>query len=162
MQSERSYLGPHLIIVPKTTSSNWMREIARWTPNLTCFKFHGTAEEREVQKRQLGTADVTITTYEMVIREKAALRRVSWKYCCVDEAHRIKNERSVLSTVVRTLPSRHRLLITGTPLQNSLHELWALLNFLVPSIFDAAADFEQWSAPQPPRRTLQPIVPRSY
>ena len=59
----------------------------------------------------------------------------------IDEAHRIKNEHSLLSTVVRTFSTEHRLLITGTPLQNSLHELWALLNFLVPSMFDAAADF---------------------
>ena len=59
----------------------------------------------------------------------------------IDEAHRIKNEHSLLSVYVRTFSTEHRLLITGTPLQNSLHELWALLNFLVPSMFDAAADF---------------------
>ena len=122
-----------------------MREIARWTPNLTAMKFHGTQEERETQKLQLGKADVTVTTYEMVIREKSALKKVRWRYLYIDEAHRIKNEHSLLATVVRTFSTEHRLLITGTPLQNSLHELWALLNFLVPSMFDQASDFEQWS-----------------
>ena len=145
LKAHRDLPGPHLIIVPKSTSSNWMREIGRWTPNLSCAKFHGSQQEREVQKRVLGQQDVTVTTYEMVIREKAALRKVPWRYLVIDEAHRIKNEHSLLATVVRTLPSQHRLLITGTPLQNSLHELWALLNFLVPTMFDAAADFEQWS-----------------
>ena len=144
LKAYRDYGGPHLIVVPKSTSSNWMREIARWTPNLTSMKFHGTQEEREVQKRSLGAMDVTVTTYEMVIREKAALRKVRWRYLYIDEAHRIKNEHSLLAQVVRTLSTEHRLLITGTPLQNSLHELWALLNFLVPTLFDQASDFEQW------------------
>ena len=121
-----------------------MREIGRWTPNLTSMKFHGTQEEREQQKLQLGLKDVTVTTYEMVIREKSALKKVKWKYLYIDEAHRIKNEHSLLSTVVRTFSTEHRLLITGTPLQNSLHELWALLNFLVPSMFEQASDFESW------------------
>ena len=143
LKEYRHYPGPHLIVVPKSTSSNWMREVGRWTPNLTAMKFHGNQEEREVQKLQLGKTDVVVTTYEMVIKEKSALKKVHWRYLYIDEAHRIKNEHSLLSTVVRTLPTEHRLLITGTPLQNSLHELWALLNFLVPTIFDQAADFEQ-------------------
>lgn len=141
---ETGYTGPHLIIVPKSTSSNWVREVGRWTPTLSVMKFHGNQQEREEQKKRLGQCDITVTTYEMVIREKSALKKVRWKYLYIDEAHRIKNEHSLLSTVVRTIPTEHRLLITGTPLQNSLHELWALLNFLVPSMFDQASDFEQW------------------
>ena len=78
----------------------------------------------------------------MLLTTRAVIA-VSLSFPCadIDEAHRIKNEHSLLSTVLRTFSTEHRLLITGTPLQNSLHELWALLNFLVPSMFDAAADF---------------------
>ena len=133
LKAYRAYAGPHLIIVPKSTSSNWMREIARWTPNLTAMKFHGTQDEREVQKRALGSTDVVVTTYEMVIREKSALRKIHWRYLFIDEAHRIKNENSLLAIVVRTLPSEHRLLITGTPLQNSLREVHAIALTRIPT-----------------------------
>ena len=71
-------------MVPKSTSSNWLREVGRWTPNLTAFKFHGNQQEREEQKKLLGTHDVTITTYEMVIREKSALRKIKWRYLCTN------------------------------------------------------------------------------
>jgi SWI/SNF-related matrix-associated actin-dependent regulator of chromatin subfamily A member 5 len=76
--------------------------------------------------------------------EKSVLRTVSWNYLIIDEAHRIKNEKSVLSKVVRVFSSAHRLLLTGTPLQNNLHELWALLNFLMPQIFSSSEDFDEW------------------
>jgi SWI/SNF-related matrix-associated actin-dependent regulator of chromatin subfamily A member 5 len=88
--------------------------------------------------------DVCVTSYEMVIKEKNFFRRFHWRYVIIDEAHRIKNENSVLSRVVRMLRTNYRLLITGTPLQNNLHELWALLNFLLPEIFSSAEKFEEW------------------
>lgn len=156
LKQYRNCPGPHLIIVPKSTSSNWAREVNRWTSNLTCFKFHGNQEERDQQKIEAtqkinalasGKEEkgyVIITTYEMVIREKGFFARQNWKYIYIDEAHRIKNENSLLSRVVRTFNSEHRLLITGTPLQNNLHELWALLNFLVPQLFHSSDDFAEW------------------
>lgn len=67
-----------------------------------------------------------------------------WSYIAIDEAHRIKNENSMLSRSVRTFNSDARLLLTGTPLQNNLHELWALLNFLLPNIFGSSEEFDQW------------------
>ena len=82
LKAYRNYPGPHLVVVPKSTSSNWLREIGRWTPNLTAYKFHGNQQEREAQKKVLGTHDVTITTYEMVIRERSALRKINWRYLC--------------------------------------------------------------------------------
>ncbi len=91
-----------------------------------------------------GDWNVCITTYEMVIIEKAALKKKKWRYLIIDEAHRIKNENSLLSQVVRMFKSANRLLITGTPLQNNLHELWALLNFLLPDVFNSAEDFQRW------------------
>lgn len=80
----------------------------------------------------------------MVIREANAFRKFAWRYLIVDEAHRLKNEESKLSTVLRSFSSHSRLLITGTPLQNNLHELWALLNFLLPDIFKSADEFDSW------------------
>jgi SNF2 family DNA or RNA helicase len=74
----------------------------------------------------------------------AALRKFTWRYIVIDEAHRIKNEKSVLSQVVRLYNTQYRLLLTGTPLQNNLHELWALLNFLLPDVFTSAEDFDAW------------------
>ncbi|TRY50210.1 Bromodomain/HAS/DEXDc/SNF2 domain containing protein [Cryptosporidium tyzzeri] len=86
--------------------------------------------------------NVCLTTFEMAIKEKWRLQKISWKYCILDEAHRIKNEKSLLSEVVRLLKSKNRLLITGTPLQNNLRELWSLLNFLMPNLFSSSEDFE--------------------
>lgn len=80
----------------------------------------------------------------MCLLEKGALKRISWQYIMIDEAHRIKNENSSLSQIVRLFNCRNRLLITGTPLQNNMHELWALLNFLLPDIFSSAEDFANW------------------
>jgi SWI/SNF-related matrix-associated actin-dependent regulator of chromatin subfamily A member 5 len=87
---------------------------------------------------------VLCTTYEVAVIEKAALKKFHWQYLIIDEAHRIKNENSVLSQIVRTYTTKHRLLITGTPLQNNMHELWALLNFLLPDIFSSSEDFDEW------------------
>merc|ERR1719223_2105033 len=88
--------------------------------------------------------DALVTSYEGILKERGSLAKVDWKYLIIDEAHRIKNENSSLSVAVRTLKTDFRLLITGTPLQNNLHELWALLNFLLPEIFGSAGQFEEW------------------
>lgn len=80
LKQYRDYGGPHLIIVPKSTSSNWLREVRRWVNNLTVHRFHGNAEEREKQKPDVDTHDVTITTYEMVILEKSFFAKKNWHY----------------------------------------------------------------------------------
>ena len=142
----RNIPGPHLIIAPKSTVSNWVREVARWCPTLKTLRFHGVKNERPGLVEQLlgGGWNVCITTYEMVIIERSSLKKIKWQYLYIDEAHRIKNEQSLLSKVVRLFSTTHRLLITGTPLQNNLHELWSLLNFLLPDVFNSADDFERW------------------
>ena len=81
--------------------------------------------------------DILITSYEMCLREKSTLKKFSWEYIIIDEAHRIKNVDSLLSQIIRTFVSRGRLLITGTPLQNNLQELWSLLNFILPDVFSS-------------------------
>ncbi|KAI1389978.1 SWI/SNF family of DNA-dependent ATPase [Hypoxylon trugodes] len=143
--------GPHLIIVPKSTLDNWKREFAKWTPEVDVLVLQGAKEERHalINDRLVDEKfDVCITSYEMILREKSHLKKFAWEYIIIDEAHRIKNEESSLSQVIRLFNSRNRLLITGTPLQNNLHELWALLNFLLPDVFGDSEAFDQWFSGQ--------------
>ncbi|UJR08789.1 hypothetical protein I4U23_013045 [Adineta vaga] len=138
---------PHLVISPKSTLRNWMNELKRWVPSLNSVCLIGSQEERTRvihDEIEPGGWDVLVTSYEIVLREAALLKKHNWSYVVIDEAHRIKNEQSKLSKMVRLLKSTNRLLITGTPLQNNLHELWALLNFLLPDVFDSADDFNAW------------------
>ncbi|KAK4447910.1 ISWI chromatin-remodeling complex ATPase ISW2 [Podospora aff. communis PSN243] len=143
--------GPHLVVVPKSTLDNWNREFTRWTPEVNVLVLQGAKEERHqlINDRLVDESfDVCITSYEMILREKAHLRKFAWEYIIIDEAHRIKNEESSLAQVIRMFNSRNRLLITGTPLQNNLHELWALLNFLLPDVFGDSEAFDQWFSGQ--------------
>ena len=143
--------GPHLITVPKSTLDNWKREFAKWTPEVNVLVLQGAKEERHnlINDRLIDEKfDVCITSYEMILREKAHLKKFAWEYIIIDEAHRIKNEESSLAQIIRLFNSRNRLLITGTPLQNNLHELWALLNFLLPDVFGDSEAFDQWFSGQ--------------
>ena len=143
----RNITGPHICIVPKSVTNNWMRELKKWCPTLRPVRLLGSKEERaRVLREDLvpGTFDVLVTSYEGILKEKGGLMKIQWQYLLIDEAHRIKNPNSSLSKIVRMIPTQFRLLITGTPLQNNLNELWALLNFLLPDIFASEADFETW------------------
>ncbi|XP_052154391.1 probable chromatin-remodeling complex ATPase chain [Oryza glaberrima] len=143
----RGITGPHMVVAPKSTLGNWMKEIQRFCPVLRAIKFLGNPEERNHIRENLlvpGKFDVCVTSFEMAIKEKTALKRFSWRYIIIDEAHRIKNENSLLSKTMRIYNTNYRLLITGTPLQNNLHELWSLLNFLLPEIFSSAETFDDW------------------
>ncbi|KAK3678899.1 chromatin remodeling complex Adenosinetriphosphatase [Recurvomyces mirabilis] len=143
--------GPHLIAVPKSTLDNWSRECAMWIPEINVLVLQGAKDERHdlIQDRLLDEKfDVCITSYEMILREKSHLKKFAWEYIIIDEAHRIKNEESSLAQIIRIFNSRNRLLITGTPLQNNLHELWALLNFLLPDVFGDSSAFDQWFSGQ--------------
>jgi len=153
-QSE-SVDGLHLVVVPKSTIINWCREFAKWCPTLRVFALEAnTKEERLAMIKQhfknksarqvvADTGNVIICSYEICMIEHAVLRRLDYEYIIVDEAHRLKNNASKFSRTLRTeFRSNHRLLITGTPLQNNLRELWSLLNFLLPDLFSSADDFE--------------------
>ncbi|CAL4075902.1 unnamed protein product, partial [Meganyctiphanes norvegica] len=147
MKHFRNISGPHIVIVPLSTLRNWENEFEKWCPSLRTIALIGDKDTRAkfVQKvLRPGKWDVCITSYEMIVREKAPLKKIKWKYMVIDEAHRIKNEKSLLSRVIRTFKTTNRLLLTGTPLQNNLHELWALLNFLLPEVFSSASDFDAW------------------
>ncbi|KAL8962649.1 MAG: hypothetical protein Q9183_005124, partial [Haloplaca sp. 2 TL-2023] len=143
--------GPHLIVVPKSTLDNWNREFSKWTPEVNLLVLQGAKDDRHqlINERLVDSKfDVCITSYEMILREKTHLKKFAWKYIIIDEAHRIKNEKSALAEIIRIFNSRNRLLITGTPLQNNLHELWALLNFLLPDVFGDSEAFDSWFSNQ--------------
>ncbi|XP_035872775.1 probable global transcription activator SNF2L1 isoform X4 [Phyllostomus discolor] len=143
----RNIPGPHMVLVPKSTLHNWMNEFKRWVPSLRVICFIGDKDARAAfirDEMMPGEWDVCVTSYEVVIKEKSVFKKFHWRYLVIDEAHRIKNEKSKLSEIVREFKSTNRLLLTGTPLQNNLHELWALLNFLLPDVFNSADDFDSW------------------
>lgn len=137
---------PHLLIVPKSLLHNWKAEFKKFLPSFKIFTFHTPfAEIKSLEKKmQNSIFDVLLTTYEMIIAAKKVFTKMNWCYLVIDEAHRIKNEESLLSRIVRILDVEHRFLLTGTPLQNNTRELWALLNFLDPKLFKDADKFESW------------------
>nr|AML25532.1 ATP-dependent chromatin remodeler iswi-1 [Euschistus heros] len=147
MKHYRNIPGPHMVIVPKSTLANWMNEFKKWCPTLRAVCLIGDQETRNAFIRDTlmpGEWDVCVTSYEMIIREKSVFKKFNWRYMVIDEAHRIKNEKSKLSEIVREFKTTNRLLLTGTPLQNNLHELWSLLNFLLPDVFNSSDDFDSW------------------
>ncbi|XP_077299537.1 ATP-dependent helicase brm isoform X2 [Arctopsyche grandis] len=139
--------GPFLIIVPLSTLSNWVLEFEKWAPSVVVVSYKGSPQTRRLVQNQMRSTkfNVLLTTYEYVIKDKGVLAKIQWKYMIIDEGHRMKNHHCKLTQVLNThYCAPHRLLLTGTPLQNKLPELWALLNFLLPSIFKSCSTFEQW------------------
>lgn len=139
--------GPFLIIVPLSTLSNWLLEFDRWAPSVIKISYKGSPNTRRSLQQQLRTTkfNVLLTTYEYIIKDKSHLAKIKWKYMIIDEGHRMKNHHCKLTQILNThYQAPYRLLLTGTPLQNKLPELWALLNFLLPSIFKCCNTFEQW------------------
>ncbi|OTF70525.1 global transcription activator SNF2L2-like protein, partial [Euroglyphus maynei] len=139
--------GPYLIIVPLSTMSNWMLEFDRWAPTVIKIAYKGSPGARRDLSANLKSHkfNVLLTTYEYIIKDKAVLAKMKWKYMIIDEGHRMKNHHCKLTQILNThYTAPHRILLTGTPLQNKLPELWALLNFLLPSIFKSCNTFEQW------------------
>ncbi|SBS80561.1 DEAD/DEAH box helicase, putative [Plasmodium ovale curtisi] len=138
--------GKHIIVVPLSTLPNWVSEFDRWCPSLRVLTYRGSKSERRGLSRQLldNEFDICLTTFDFVIKEKALLMKISWDYIVVDEGHRMKNSKSRFHTILSGFKSKHRVLLTGTPLQNNMSELWSLLNFLLPKIFASCTDFEKW------------------
>ncbi|WIA19523.1 hypothetical protein OEZ85_004132 [Tetradesmus obliquus] len=144
--------GPFLIIGPLSTLRNWVAEVKRWCPSMPVLEYHGKGAKARAELRQkhmpLGPAGpafpCVVSTYEIVMADIKALARYNWKYVVVDEGHRLKNFECKLIRDLRMLPADNKLLLTGTPLQNNLGELWSLLNFLLPDIFGSLADFQAW------------------
>ncbi|KAJ1680088.1 ATP-dependent DNA helicase Snf21, partial [Spiromyces aspiralis] len=139
--------GPFLILVPLSTITNWSLEFEKWAPSVRTIIYKGKPPERRELHRHIraGQFQVLLTTYDYVIRDRPVLSKVKWVHTIIDEGHRMKNAESKLTTTLtQYYSSRYRLILTGTPLQNNLPELWALLNFVLPKIFNSVKSFDEW------------------
>nr|XP_040017925.1 chromodomain-helicase-DNA-binding protein 2 isoform X1 [Gasterosteus aculeatus aculeatus] len=142
--------GPFLVVVPLSTLSSWQREFETWAPQMNVVVYLGDVMSRKSirdyewvnhQTKRI-RFNALLTTYEILLKDKGVLGNINWAFLGVDEAHRLKNDDSLLYKTLMEFRSNHRLLITGTPLQNSLKELWSLLHFLMPDKFDSWEDFD--------------------
>ncbi|KAM3298267.1 hypothetical protein ACQJBY_039958 [Aegilops geniculata] len=144
---EKGIWGPHLIVVPTSVMLNWETEFLKWCPAFKILTYFGSAKERK-QKRQgwmkPNFFHVCITTYRLVIQDSKAFKRKKWKYLILDEAHLIKNWKSQRWQTLLNFNSKRRILLTGTPLQNDLMELWSLMHFLMPHVFQSHQEFKDW------------------
>lgn len=143
--------GPYLVIAPLSTLSNWMNEIERFVPSINAIIYHGNKKQRdEIRRKHMPRTigpkfPIVLTSYEIaMVDAKKFLRHYTWKYLVVDEGHRLKNSKCKLFKELKLLPIENKLLLTGTPLQNNLAELWSLLNFILPDIFSSLEEFESW------------------
>ncbi|XP_005103678.1 chromodomain-helicase-DNA-binding protein 1 isoform X2 [Aplysia californica] len=150
MYNQYQLYGPFLLVVPLSTVVAWQREFDKWAPEMNVIIYMGDVGSRsmlrEQEWRHPGNKrlkfNALITTYEILLKDKSFLGAESWAFLGVDEAHRLKNDDSLLYRSLEGFDTNHRILITGTPLQNSLKELWSLLHFIMPSKFDSWPDFE--------------------
>ena len=139
--------GPYLVIVPLSTLTNWNSEFDKWAPSVTKIVYKGPPNQRKQHQQQIrwGQFQVLLTTYEFIIKDRIILSKIKWLHMIVDEGHRMKNQNSKLSsTITQYYTTRYRLILTGTPLQNNLTELWAMLNFVLPTIFKSVKSFDEW------------------
>ncbi|CAD6206448.1 unnamed protein product [Miscanthus lutarioriparius] len=142
--------GPYLIIAPLSTLSNWVNEISRFVPSVTSIIYHGDKVARAEIRRKFmpKTAGpdfpIIVTSFEVAMLDARFLAHYQWKYVVVDEGHRLKNSKCKLFREMKRIPMANKLLLTGTPLQNNLAELWSLLNFILPDIFSSHQEFESW------------------
>jgi len=149
LREKKSY-GPFLIAAPLSTTTNWVSEFRKWTPTIPVILYHGSKAEREEIRRKKfknpGSPEfpIVVTSYEICMNDRKFLANFGWTFLVIDEGHRIKNLDCRLIRELQNYRSANRLLITGTPLQNNLTELWSLLHFLMPDIFTDLSEFESW------------------
>ncbi|KAJ6853702.1 CHD3-type chromatin-remodeling factor PICKLE [Iris pallida] len=163
-------VSPHLVIAPLSTLRNWEREFATWAPEMNVVMYFGTAAARavarqyeffhpkeEVKKHKKNKSshganrnkqgrvkfDVLLTSYEMINQDSSSLRAIPWECMIVDEGHRLKNKDSKLFLQLKFYSPKQRVLLTGTPLQNNLDELFMLMHFLDDGKFPSIEDFQK-------------------
>ncbi|KAI7847267.1 SNF2 family N-terminal domain-containing protein [Circinella umbellata] len=145
--------GPFLVIAPASTLHNWQQEVSKFVPSFRALPYWGNPKDRKVlrqfwNRKQLYGRDapfhVVITSYQLVLTDVSYFQRVKWQYMVLDEAQAIKSSSSARWKQLLGFHCRNRLLLTGTPIQNSMQELWALLHFIMPTLFDSHEEFSEW------------------
>ena len=146
--------GPFLVVAPASTLHNWQQEITKFVPTLKVLPYWGTAADRKVLRKFWDRKHVTytqdapfhvlITSYQLVVSDVAYFQKMKWQYMILDEAQAIKSSSSSRWKSLLGFHCRNRLLLTGTPIQNNMQELWALLHFIMPSLFDSHDEFSEW------------------
>uniref|UniRef100_J3MBV3 Uncharacterized protein n=1 Tax=Oryza brachyantha TaxID=4533 RepID=J3MBV3_ORYBR len=163
-------LGPHLVVAPLSTLRNWEREFATWAPQMNVVMYFGSAASREIirkyefyypkekpkklkkkksspsneeKKQSRIKFDVLLTSYEMINMDSTVLKTIEWECMIVDEGHRLKNKDSKLFGQLKEYRTKHRVLLTGTPVQNNLDELFMLMHFLEGDSFGSIADLQE-------------------
>ncbi|OJT09488.1 hypothetical protein TRAPUB_14022 [Trametes pubescens] len=146
--------GPFLVVSPASTLHNWQQELTRFVPKLKALPYWGNPKDRatlrkfwskkEISYDEDAPFHVLITSYQLIIQDQQYFQRVKWQYMILDEAQNIKNSSSARWKTLLGFQCRNRLLLTGTPIQNSMQELWALLHFIMPSLFDSHDEFNEW------------------
>ncbi|RXK36632.1 hypothetical protein M231_06095 [Tremella mesenterica] len=146
--------GPFLVIAPSSTLHNWQQELARFVPRLKTLPYWGSPKDRETLRKVWCRKNLTfdegspfhvlVTSYQLAVQDEKYFQGTRWQYMILDEAQAIKSSSSARWKSLLSLHCRNRLLLTGTPIQNSMHELWALLHFIMPSLFDSHEEFSEW------------------
>nr|XP_032522250.1 chromatin-remodeling ATPase INO80 isoform X1 [Danaus plexippus plexippus] len=145
--------GPFLVVSPASTLHNWQQEMQRFVPDFKVVPYWGSPSERKIlrqfwERKDLHTPQaafhVVVTSYQIVVSDLKYLNRVSWQYMILDEAQAIKSSASMRWKLLLGFSCRNRLLLSGTPIQNSMAELWALLHFIMPTLFDSHDEFNEW------------------
>ncbi|KAK3498903.1 SNF2 family N-terminal domain-containing protein [Neurospora hispaniola] len=146
--------GPFLVVAPASTLHNWQQEITKFVPQFKVLPYWGTAGDRKVLRKFWDRKHTTykkdapfhvmITSYQLVVSDVAYFQKMKWQYMILDEAQAIKSSQSSRWKCLLGFHCRNRLLLTGTPIQNNMQELWALLHFIMPSLFDSHDEFSEW------------------
>ncbi|CUM54618.1 putative DNA helicase INO80 [Debaryomyces fabryi] len=146
--------GPFLVVTPASTLHNWQQEISRFVPEFKVIPYWGNAKDRKVLRKFWDRKNfrygkdapfhVLVTSYQLVVADAAYFQKMKWQYMILDEAQAIKSSQSSRWKSLLSFSCRNRLLLTGTPIQNSMQELWALLHFIMPSLFDSHDEFSDW------------------
>ena len=147
LAANRGNWGPHLIIVPTTIIVNWEIEFKKWCPSFKILSYYGNQKERKTKRYgwlKPNSFHVCITSYKLVIQDYSIFKRKRWYYIVLDEAQNIKNFKSKRWQMLLNFKARRKLLLTGTPLQNDIMEIWSYLHFLMPNLFYSNEEFREW------------------